>query len=114
MATFIEQDCTIEHEGRTFEEGGAFVSDDYAVVYIGGDAGTRALGTIDRIGAGHHHVTDWHGSTIGRAFQTGTWTVGGTRVYSYSVTIFGTPPRRFNMRGQGADMMARGRRTLAS
>jgi len=35
MKLLVEQDCTIEHDGKTFESEGAFVSDDYVIGYMG-------------------------------------------------------------------------------
>jgi hypothetical protein len=79
-ATFIEDDCTIEHEGRTFKSGGSWLcdcSDGYrrGVVYvkppkIGYD--TTHLRRIIRAGGEHPRscygfVTTWHGEQIAGA-----------------------------------------------
>lgn len=54
---FVEEDCTITHEGRTFTAGGAWLADcpdgyRRGVVYANPGAGI---------------VTDWHGNVIARA-----------------------------------------------
>ena len=59
---YIERNCIIEHQGHKFEAGGAVVTPDYIVAYIGsrGDDGKRQL-------------TDWHGKVIGTCRITSTW-----------------------------------------
>lgn len=54
---YIEQNCTIKHEGREFTSGGAFVTPEYAVAYLGKDG----------------VLTDWHGKPIGTYRVTSTW-----------------------------------------
>lgn len=61
MGTFVESDCTIEHEGQKFESGGAWLchcSDGImrGVVYAKPVKGSYS-GT----------VTDWHGNHIANA-----------------------------------------------
>jgi len=34
MSTYVEQDCTFEHEGRQFESGGAEITPTYAIGYV--------------------------------------------------------------------------------
>ena len=45
-ATYVETDCTIEHDGHTFECGGALVAERLIIGYVG-DSGV---------------ITDWHGT----------------------------------------------------
>jgi len=53
---YVEQDCTIEFQGRKFESGGAFVSPDYAIGYLKFDHEyLYATG----------EVTTWHGEHLG-------------------------------------------------
>jgi hypothetical protein len=57
----IERDCKIEHEGRTYEAGGAFLApctDGYwrGMVYVGEECGRRL-----------RTVTDWHGNVLATA-----------------------------------------------
>lgn len=64
---YVEQDCTIEHEGKTFEAGGAVVTDDYAVGYFKLNTPTGPT------------ITDWHGKPLGPANIVSKW-----RVYPYA------------------------------
>lgn len=57
MKTYFEQDCTFTHEGRAFTAGGAAVSDDYCVGYLGKNG----------------LLTDWHGNQIGTYRIVSTW-----------------------------------------
>ena len=56
-ATFVETDCKITHEGRTYEAGGAVVTPDRIVAYPG-KAGV---------------LNDWHGNPIGTYRIVATW-----------------------------------------
>src|ERR1700691_1873235 len=55
--TFIERDCVIEHEGRSYEASGAIVSPECIVAYLGRD----------------NVLTDWHGNSLGTYRVTSTW-----------------------------------------
>lgn len=57
MAHYIETDCTIEHDGRKFTAGGAYVAPDRIVAYLGKDGA----------------LTDWHGKQLGTYRITRTW-----------------------------------------
>jgi hypothetical protein len=48
----IEKDCTIEHEGRKFTVGGAYIGDNHGLVYLNKREGLW-------------RVTDWHGNVLG-------------------------------------------------
>lgn len=54
---FIEQDCTITHEGQSFTAGGAVITDDRIIAYLGKNG----------------VLTDWHGNAIGKYQITSTW-----------------------------------------
>ena len=98
-ATYIETDCTIEHEGRTFESGGAYVDDTYLTAYIGSDGRT---------------VTDWKGNALGRAVVRSSWPIHSymaDRMYAYRVTL--DDGRNYSARGMGAGMLVRGKRLAA-
>lgn len=60
MTDFVEQDCTIQLQGRKFTSGGAWKAGDRALVYV------KEL----KVGA---DVTDWHGKRLGEliAFHRG-------------------------------------------
>jgi hypothetical protein len=55
-ATWIEQDCTLTHEGRTYTSTGAVVTPEHIVAYLG-----------------HGMLTDWHGNKIGSYRITSRW-----------------------------------------
>jgi hypothetical protein len=64
VETFIEQDCTVTHEGRDFTAGGAWLADctdgyRRGVVYVN-DAG------CDPYCQAEVAVTDWHGNVLAR------------------------------------------------
>lgn len=77
MKTFIEEDCTITHEGKKYTSGGSFIllcSDGKyrGVVYITNELsvhGSRGwLSGYKNIG--YADVTDWHGNKIARCSYT--------------------------------------------
>ena len=98
---YIEKNCTIEHQGRTFKSGGAVVTDQYLIAY-------PAAGGI---------LTDWHGARIGTysvissrpAVFFGRQSWQGSTYYYMRATL--TSGARYSLRGFGAGMIARGRRT---
>lgn len=95
---YIEQDCTVRFGNRSFESGGAFISDDYLVAY-------PAEGGI---------LNDWHGNRIGAyAFQSSrpavffgrrSWI--GDRYYTMRAWVNG---QTYTLRGFGVGMVARGK-----
>ena len=56
----IEQNCTIEHEGKVFEAGGSVVTDNYIIAYMNSDMKS---------------ITTWHGEFIAPAKVTSTWRI---------------------------------------
>jgi hypothetical protein len=56
-ASYVEQDCTFEHEGRKFESGGAIVTEEWIIGYPGKDG----------------RLNDWHGAAIGTYRVMSTW-----------------------------------------
>ena len=96
IATYVEQDCTIEHEGRKFSSGGAVVTDKFIVVYPRSDG----------------KVTDWHGNVLGEAFVLSSWRIPrsyiASRMYSYAVYVNGV---RYIGRGTGNGMILRAKRS---
>ena len=99
---YIEKNCTIEHQGRTFESGGAVVTDQYLIAY-------PAAGGI---------LADWHGARIGTYsvissrpavfFGHRSWQ-GSTYYYMRATVNNGA---HYSLRGFGAGMIARGRRII--
>jgi len=94
----IEQNCTIEFQGRSFTAGGAAVSDTYCVAY-------PAKG-----GA----LQDWRGNVIGTwrvlssrpAIFFGHHSWQGEHYYYMRATVSG---REYSLRGFGVGMVAMGR-----
>lgn len=60
---YVEQDCTIEHEGQTFEAGGAVVTPEYAIGYCDG-LETHYRGTFSTDGV----IMSWHGAVLGEVY----------------------------------------------
>jgi hypothetical protein len=57
IASFVETDCTIEHQGQTFESGGAVVTAQFIIGYL----------------AENNVLTNWHGNAIGTFRTLSTW-----------------------------------------
>lgn len=75
-ATYVETDCTITHEGRTFEAGGAFVSETHLTAY------PAANGVLQT----------WHGTPIGTWRAVSSWSIDsymGSRMYAIRATVNG-------------------------
>ena len=97
---YVEKDCTLMFEGRVFTAGGAVVTPDQAIAYIG-----------SRRRDGLYDVADWHGVWLGTARVTATWCTPRSHVSStmhqYCVTIDGV---RYTGHSAGTGMLFRGRR----
>lgn len=92
---YIERDCTIEHEGRKFEAGGAVVTNDVLIAY------PRENGILG----------DWHGEPIGTWRVLSSWRVNsyiGSRMYSIEARVNGV---RYVGRGFGLGMSLRAKRS---
>lgn len=92
---YVEQDCTIEHEGKTFEAGGAVVTDEYAIGYVKiGDY--LHLSHVDRNGRVTGDplgtVTDWRGNYLGNVYSCQSF-----RLHPSS---FGSQGRMFQIKAQ--------------
>lgn len=96
QASYVERDCTIEHEGRKFESGGAVVTEQFIVVYPRSDG----------------KVCDWHGNVLGEAFVLSSWRTPrsfmAARMYSFAVYVNGV---RYVGRGAGNGMSLRAKRS---
>ncbi len=103
MNTFVEQDCTFTHEGKAFSSGGAVVTDDYLIAYIGKFA----------------TVTDWHGNEIGtyKVISSRPAVFFGRRSWQgstyYHMRAWLRDGRIFTLRGFGEGMVAKGKRVHA-
>lgn len=97
MTTYIETDCIVEHEGRSFEAGGAIVTPDVIVAYPSKDG----------------VLTDWRGKPLGTWRATRSWRVRsymGSRMYQISATVNGA---HYTGRGFGEGMSFNGRRVAS-
>ena len=97
VASFVEQDCTFEHEGRKFESGGAVVTDQWLIAYPG-DAG---------------RLNDWHGNQIGTYRVMSTWKLPwycwqSSTMSSIECRVNGV---RYVGRGAGKGMILRAKRS---
>ena len=97
---YIEQNCTIEHEGRRFTSGGAVVTPDHVVAYY-----------VDGKGEVSSCVTTWHGETLGRACIVASWATPrsyvSSRMYQIEAIIDGI---KYTGRGAGNGMVCKLRR----
>lgn len=95
---------TVEHQGREYSAGGAYV-DDYRIV------GYLPCGADDgRFGRGE--FTAWDGSIIGRYEVLSTWRTPRSWLSSHQVSALVTlrDGRKYIVRGGGAGLLMRGRR----
>lgn len=107
---FIETDCTIEHEGKTFEAGGAYVTGNHAVGYVGELLNVNPHGTSMRVTNGTRALTDWHGNQIGTCYLSSSWPIRsyiGSRMYQIYARIDGVD---YTGRGFGEGMSVNLRR----
>jgi hypothetical protein len=94
-ASYIESDCTIEHEGRKFTSGGAVVTDKFITAYLGKDG----------------ILTDWHGKEIGVYRILSSWPIRSyisNRMYSVECFVYGV---RYVGRGCGVGMSINAKRS---
>lgn len=96
IASYVEQDCTIEHEGQKFSASGAIVTDKFITAYIGKDG----------------DLTDWHGKQIGRYRIISSWRTPRSFVSSHmhSVECF-VNGIRYVGRSSGTGMYIRAKRS---
>ncbi len=91
---YVEQDCTIEHEGHAYTASGAAYTDDYCIGY----PGTNGV------------FADWHGNPLGTWREVSSWSIVSyisTRMYQIEATINGVT---YTGRGLGLNMIYRGKR----
>lgn len=98
MSTYVETDCTFTHQGRTFSAGGAVVTPDRIVAYLG----KRGV------------LTDWHGSELGTWRAVASWPMtpdrSGTswgRMFQVEASVGGMV---YTGRSQGESMVYSGKR----
>jgi len=59
---FVERDCTIEFQGKSFTSGGAMIVGDRAIGYLEKNSETGKL-----------EIRTWHGEKMGNAYIVSTW-----------------------------------------
>ena len=104
-ATYIEQDCVYNHEGRGFEAGGAVVTDAYAIGYVKG-----VQQRFSREFYGEIEITDWHGVTLGtgRIIKSWRWhSFLSSHCHQIEARIHGVP---YTGRSAGNGMLWKGKR----
>ncbi len=92
VATYVEQDCTIE--GRAYTAGGAIVTDQFIIGY-------PAKGGI---------LTDWHGAELGTWRSVASWRVHsfiGSTMHQIEARVDGVT---YTGRGFGEGMIYKGKR----
>ncbi len=92
---YVEEDCTFHHEGRTFEAGGAVVTDGWLIAY----AGSNGV------------LNDWHGNPLGTWRTLSSWRVQsyiGSHMHSIEARVNGV---RYVGRGFGEGMSLRAKRS---
>lgn len=92
---YVEQDCTVEHEGRKFTNGGAVVTPDFIIAYPGKDGVLK----------------DWHGNVLGTWRAVATWNTPRSYVSSTMSQIEARVGGLiYTGRGAGEGMVFKGRR----
>ena len=94
---YIEADCTIEHEGKQFGAGGAYITPDYAIGYMSDDM---------------QQIITWHGKVMGSARVVSSWPMPlncwlTNRYYQVEATINGI---RYTGRTAGDGTIWKGKR----
>jgi hypothetical protein len=108
---FIETDCTVSHEGRTFTARGAYVTESSAIVYVG-----KPWDSPISAQRWQGPVTDWHGKVIGAYREVSRWRVpngwvsGWVHAYRVNITDESGAATYWYGRGSGEGMMLRLRR----
>lgn len=110
---FIETDCTITSpSGQQFTSGGAYITDDRAVVYLASDPIPKPTYRYKGKPIVTHDdwrapLTDWHGNQVGLYYVISSWQTPSsyvsTRMYAITATING---RTYYGRTQGPGMVA--------
>ena len=102
---YVEKDCTFEFEGGKFESGGAVVTPDYCIGYIGDR----------REAGGPRELLDWHGNVLGTCSITSTWKTPHSYVSSRMHQVYATVNGvTYTGRSAGAGMVFKGKRAKRS
>lgn len=95
ITSYVEQDCSIEHDGRTFVAGGAVVTEQWLITYP----------------AANGILKDWHGHPLGTWRVLSSWRVRsyiGDQMHSIECRVNGV---RYVGRGFGEGMSLRAKRS---
>lgn len=101
QASYVESGCVFEHKGRQFELGGAIITDEWIVGYVGKfDPATQS-----------RSLTDWHGKILGACRIVATWKTPrsyiSSTMHQIEATVNGV---RYTGRSAGTGMIYRGKR----
>jgi hypothetical protein len=98
MSIYVEENCAVTFEGRTYESGGAYVSPEHIIAYPGS-------GGI---------LNDWHGRPLGTWRIAATWPTPNSWIsrsmHQIEATVDGVT---YTGRGRGEGMIFKGRRKRA-
>lgn len=93
MENFVETDCTFSNDGRTYEAGGAMVTPDRVIAYVGKQIGGRGFNGQLGSEAPYRELTDWHGRPIGTIRLSSSWATPrsyvASRMYQAYATVNG-------------------------
>ena len=95
MKPYVEQDCTVTHEGQAYTSGGAVVTEQWLIAYP----------------AANGILNDWHGNPLGTWRSLSSWRVRsyiGDRMHSIECRVNGV---RYVGRGFGVGMSLRAKRS---
>ena len=109
---YIEKDCTISHNGQTFESGGAVVTPKVIIAYVGKVSETQ--GPEYRL-QGNRDLTNWHGAIIGRIRLAKSWATPRSHVSSKMYQAYATVDGiTYTGRTAGEGMIFKGKACKAS
>ncbi len=105
---YVETDCTVSHNGASFEASGATIAPDYAIGYLA-DSPLYAEHP-NWYGTPKHVLTTWHGEWLGNASIVASWrtprSAYSDRMYQVEVIIDG---RTYTGRSNGVGMVWKGK-----
>ena len=95
---YVEQDCTVKHKGREFTSGGAVVTPDWIIAYLGKDGA----------------LNDWHGAKLGTYRIASTWRTPRSSMSSTMSQVYATVDGvTYTGRSAGIGMIFQGRRVVS-
>lgn len=92
---YVETNCVVEHDGHRYESGGAVVTPDRIIAYLGEG----------------HDLTTWHGESLGTYLIVSSWRTPrsyvSSRMCQVEATVNGVV---YTGRSAGRGMIFKGRR----